>query len=92
MCSLIMGSDGMSYVMNWMTSICCTIFEMQIACKFVDMLKINCFARKNDFQVSTPVLTQILYHEIGKVITGNVPHWMPARESCLTPRKTDPWS
>ena len=40
------------------------------------------------FQVSTPVLTQILYHDIGKVITGIVRHWMPARESCLTPRKT----
>ena len=40
------------------------------------------------FQVSTPVPTQILYREIGKVITGIVPHWMPARESCLTPRST----
>ena len=33
------------------------------------------------FQVSTPVLTQILDHEIGEVITGIVLHWMPARES-----------
>ena len=37
-----------------MTSICCTIFEMQIACKFIDMLKIDhmlkidCFAKKNE--------------------------------------------
>ena len=44
------------------------------------------------FQVSTPVLSQVLYHEIGKVITGIVPHWMQARESCLTPRETDPGS
>ena len=31
-----------------MTSICCTICEMQIACKFIDMLKIDWFARKNE--------------------------------------------
>ena len=31
-----------------MTSICCRICEMQIACKFIDMLKIDCFARKNE--------------------------------------------
>ena len=31
-----------------MTSICCTIFEMQIACKFINMLKFKCFARKNE--------------------------------------------
>ena len=37
-----------------MTSIYCTIFEMQIASKFIDMLKIDhilkidCFARKNE--------------------------------------------
>ena len=44
------------------------------------------------FQVSKPVLTQILYHEIGKVNTGIVPHRMPARESFLTPLETDPGS
>ena len=44
------------------------------------------------FPSSTPVFTQELYHEIGKVMTGIVPHWMPARESCLTPRETDPRS
>ena len=45
-----------------------------------------------DFKVSTPVLSQILYHEIGKVNTGIVQHWMPARESCLTRHETDPGS
>ena len=33
---------------NKMISICCTICEVQIACKFIDMLKIYCFARKNE--------------------------------------------
>ena len=31
-------------------------------------------------------------HDIRKVNTGIVPHWMPARKSCLTPRETDPGS
>ena len=31
-----------------MTSISCTICKVQIACKFIDMLKIDCFARKNE--------------------------------------------
>ena len=40
-----------------------------------------------------PLVLQLVvcvYHEIGKVNTGIVLNRMPARESCLTPRVTDP--
>ena len=43
----------MEWIMWWtgsnkITSICHTICEMQIACKFIDMSKIDCSARKNE--------------------------------------------
>ena len=42
----------------------------------------------NAFQVSTP----FMFHEIGKIDKGIVPHRIPVRDKCLTPCETDPWS
>ena len=39
-----MGSEGMNYVMNWIQQ---DDFNL-LHCKFIDMLKIDCFARKNE--------------------------------------------
>ena len=59
LCSLIMGSDGMNYVMNWIQQDDSNLLHNmrdKIACKFIGMLKIDCFARKNECTDALPAL------------------------------------